>query len=124
MSEWITNPDIVSSDCALRFSTWEELHGWLDSCDPEGKGYRGSACPFIEALFIIGCYQIYRNEELLDGVSDVYADVNGIAGKPFEIIGEVPLDDTSYDPVSLPLWECKVDGDIYTLYPEEIFVNY
>ena len=124
MSKWITNPNIVSSDCALKFGSWDELHRWLDSCDPDGKGYRGNSCPFIEDLFIIGCYQLYRNEELLDGVSNIYTDTNGISGKPFVILGEVPLNAREYDVESLPLWNCLVENEVYTLYPEEIFVNY
>lgn len=124
MSGWIVNPNVVSTDAALRFDSWNELHSWFDSCDPDGTGYRGNSCPFIEALFVIGCYQLYRDEELLESVSETYGDTDEIAGKPFKIVGEIPLDNENYDIENLPMWECVIDDEIYTLFPEELFVKY
>lgn len=123
MGTWSNTAVKVDESWALGFSSWDELHDWFDSCDPDGIGYRGNSCPLIEALFVIGCYQQFRGQELLESGRGIYSDTP-IDGTDFRIVGEVPLDAAGFDLESLPMWRVECGGSSGVAYPEEIFVRY
>ena len=123
MGKWANNAKFVDEKAAITFHSWDELHGWLETCAPKDNVCRMDVCPLIEELFVIGCYQVYRSEELNEVTSNVYTD--GYAGKDFTIVGEIPPGDVGFDVEELPLYWCDVEGmGTVHLYPEEIFVHY
>lgn len=119
MSGWASNPE-YTDEPLIQCGSWGELNEWLEEC--AGVNGRDMACAFIEEQYVLGCYQLYRNHELLDVIRGIYSDSQ--AGKEFEIVGEVHPHDTDFDLCSLPLYRCRVGDDVFVTYPEEIFVNY
>lgn len=119
MGRWSDSFRKVDERAAISFKDWDELNCWFDSFN----SYRGCCCPFIEELYVIGCYQIYRKHELNEVVAGMYTEFSHTY-KDFTILEEIEPWDNDYDIESLPMWVCKVDGEDVALFPEEIFVNY
>lgn len=115
MQEWKQIDDRI----AARFESFKELNAWFDSLG----AYRGACCPLIEEIYVVGCYKLFRREELRDTVGDMYTEFEH-THKKFVVLEEVPTTDPDFDLCALPLWICDVDGEQVALYPEEIFVNY
>ena len=120
MGAWREGFNKVDERAAITFGSWDELHKWHDSCAENGD--RDNACPLIEKLFVIGCYQQYRKHELMETVRPIYTDGKG--GMRFEIVGEVQTDDSDFDLCSLPMWFVNAGGETMPMFPEELFVNY
>ena len=122
MGKW--SEELVKADdgCGVSFDSWEELHAWLDGCEPDGKGYRGDVCPLVEKVFVLGCYSLFRQQELNETIVGTYSD--SLSGCDFEIVEEINPNNPDYDLCALPVWKVLVAGEESTVYPEEIFVEY
>lgn len=98
--------------------------------DKYGDGWeRENLSEAEEREWISACYDYYEAECVRKDVyGGPYSDkAEEWFGKPFEIVQRIDYDDPGYDPISLPMWLIRIEGDDdgmpgeFAAYPEELF---
>lgn len=106
----------------------------VEAFDKKWKGQdRDEMDKETEARFLNDLYALYHYYGFLDTINSPYSE-DDINGQKFEVIRPITLDDCgeygAFDPISLPLWEIRLekgdgsehDNRIRYCYPEEITV--
>lgn len=89
-----------------------------------GEDWQRSECLIEEEEieWVNACYEYFETERSpRETYEPTYPDKAWFAGREFEIVERIPVDDPGYDISVLPMWRIKIGSEILPAYPEEIF---